>query len=276
MLERHLQQVRDKTEALNVPLIVAGDIFHKWDVAPEVISLGVRYFKDAFTVYGQHDTPHHHDASIDVSAYKTCVEAGMQDLDLPTVIEVSGLRIVLHPFPWGRPITPPEGDADIHIAVCHKGIYLDHDCPEWAEEDAKVSGLKTALKGYTFAVFGDNHIPFQTRISRCSVVNCGGMVPTNIDQKGTETAFYVLYSDGTVETCPYDLSQDRWIEIVQSEDDGEDITPAGASRLLAVLSSLRAHGRNYVEAVRHSVERSRGIVREPVLEYMLEVTERCE
>lgn len=213
VMARHWNEIRNVAGELEVPVIHAGDLFHKWNTPPETINFALTIIPPMYAVPGQHDMPHHRSSDLSDSAYWTCVMAErVMHLDGPETIEIHGHEIVLYPFGWGSSLLPlarKKTDRRIHIAVVHESIYLTQE-HAGVSESQLVTGWGSRLSGYDFAVFGDNHGGFLAKVGGCQVINCGGMIPTNTDQRNKPTGYAVLYSDGTTERRWFDSSEDLW------------------------------------------------------------------
>ena len=178
------QQIKDFTKNLEfeVPVLIAGDIFDKWDSPASLINMVIDCFKGlkVYAVPGQHDLPMHNFERIEDSAYWTLAKAKaitpIGHGEKYTNIVQKGLDDVslkLYGFPWGKPINHLEqkqqNNDDIHIALVHKYIWWDHKGtgmidknPMNSIENAlnhvnrKNSELRNLLS-YDFVVSGDNH-----------------------------------------------------------------------------------------------------------------------
>lgn len=223
------------------PIICGGDVFHKWNSPPELITFAMEYLPPMSVIPGQHDLPYHELAGIERSAYRTA-EIGMRcctDLSDGNVDHLS--ECVIYGFPWGTPIIPntqiPEYDNRYQIAVCHQYVYAGRStCYATAPKEAKLSNLKDQLEGYDVAIFGDNHIGFISKVGDCNVINCGSLICRNADQIDYKPMVGLIYSDGHIEPHYLDTSQDKWsVEVVEEKDESlsEEL-----SEFLETLQSL--------------------------------------
>lgn len=222
---RELQQLQNKYA---VPILCAGDIFHKWNSPPELINFALRELPEMWAIPGQHDLPYHRYEDIRKSAYWTLVSSEkIEHLGREEVMCLDQIGLRLTGFPWDH---EPENrkkytdDGFIDIALIHKYIYSNKrtkftDAPK----EAHIKNLK--LRGYDIAVFGDNHIGFSSKVGDTKIFNCGSLMCRNIDQIDFAPRVGLIKSDCTIETCYMDCSQDVFIE--PSEKSKETIDAEG-------------------------------------------------
>jgi hypothetical protein len=223
--------------------VIAGDIFDRSKVAPQVVNRAIRelsqFANGVYAIPGQHDLPYHNYKDIQKSSYWTLCEAGvMQNLAPEGPSEIAKGLIQLHPFPWGFPIRPlPEwviqenkvnkNHKRFEVAIIHSFIWYADYGYKGAPEEASVSVVKTNLKGYDAAEYGDNHKGFEITISHGDnykntwLLNCGGQTPRKSDEREYEPRFGALLRDGTLKTYPYGLCPKWEEEIIKVQKLGE-------------------------------------------------------
>lgn len=207
-----------------VPIIVAGDIFDKWNPSPEVINavMSMMSHPEIYAIPGQHDLPYHRYADLHKSAYWTLVQA-KKIIHMPptSMLRIGNLRV--HPFPFGTDIVSPKTKVSgyINVAICHKYIWSDNknsfvDAPR----ENFISNIRDSVEGYTVAVFGDNHQGFTFRLGKYTpgkeflgtrVLNCGGFMCRNSDQKEYRPRIGFIWSDGLV-SSEYMPLNDKWLD----------------------------------------------------------------
>jgi len=234
VMERQFRQIIDLQQNDNdpVPLIVAGDIFDRWNPPPELINFVMRLFDEVcvdpqdygtgvYSIPGQHDLPNHQLSQIHRSAYGSLVQAKMvTDLHTPIEIHANQVNLILHPFPWGVPITPrvrvEARYPTIHLAVVHSFIWVPGCGYEGAPVGKLSSSYAESLAGYDAAVFGDNHQGFSRDEmcgdAICRVVNCGTFLRRRIDEVKYQPRVGLLYDDGTIKEHYLDVAQDKFLE----------------------------------------------------------------
>ena len=260
-MARPIEELREEQarHAVDSPIFLAGDIFHKPNASVQLVNwfIGLR-LPNVYAIPGQHDLPYHSLEDIRKSAYWTLVEAGaITHITEPMFIEgnkpVDGRYWVVHPFPWGIPVEFPEGygeDPDVkHLALVHHYLHMGGGTqhPAALPED-HVDAWHDKLDGFAVAVFGDNHCPFTTQAGSCTVVNNGGMMLVNSNDRNGSPGYSLLYSDGTVERRTFDTSQDKWVEdsISEAVEDGSEL----GHQLIESLTALSTATIDYREGIR--------------------------
>lgn len=205
----------------NIPIVYAGDIFHKWDSPAELINFALRHLPHGFAVPGQHDLPHHRYEDMERSAFWTLVRAGKLTLlepGKPTEIGIAGKTIRLTGFPWGFSPTPVEKPHDllVDVAVVHRYCWKGNTGARWETDDTYAGSYTDALRGYDLAVFGDNHTPFSCRLDTgCKAWNCGSFYRRTSAEKEHKPSVGLvrLTPDGIrIERKYLDVSADRFLE----------------------------------------------------------------
>jgi len=267
---RYLAQLENIAGGL--PIVCCGDIFDKWNAPPELINMALDCIpKGMWAIPGNHDLPSHDYDQIKRSAYGTLVAAKrIRNMDEPTHIACHNgdtlNRFIIHPFPHGFELAPllrkrdekkkkkkarnlPDTDSYFHIAAVHDYIWNKGKTGfPGAPKTALIGGMGERLKGYTAAFFGDNHKGFQAKIQNCRVVNCGGFMRRNIDQKEYKPQVGFLFEDGTVGTQKLDCKTDQFIET----DTVLEIlnTSLDMAEFIGELGRLGKTGLSFVESVK--------------------------
>lgn len=241
---RPLRAIREQCETLQVPLLIAGDLFHTWNEPAETIAFALRELPDlVFAVPGQHDLPYHQYRDLPRSAYGVLVEAGrIVDLKPGQPVELisRGTPLSLHGFPWGFPPKPAPSSCSLSldIAVVHATIW-DHAARyPGAPEGGNILQMLPQLQGYDAGVFGDNHRAFHYdgRPGRAFVYNCGPIIRRTVDEKTNGGATVgLLYADGRVERAYLAIDQEVWLD---AEALAKSLEP-NAPDFAEVLSELR-------------------------------------
>lgn len=260
-MESHLGVIRDtmqENKCTNV--IYTGDIFHKWNSSPELINFAIKNLPPGWAIPGNHDLPEHNLTEIDRSAYGTLVAAGVLK-PLHHITSVEGEtwiteNLVAYGFPegidygatWKLNTTKK---TPIYLAVVHDYCWLDgHSfpgCPE--EKHAKVHASGLYRLGFTAGVFGDNHQGF-LYTGKPPVLNVGGLIRRNSDEKTRKLQLGLVYSDGTLGTWEY-LADDRWEESIIDlpEKDAHDLED-----LMDTLNSLKSETIDFGDAIRQRLK----------------------
>jgi hypothetical protein len=249
-MARPLQQLRDLQERLyNPPIIYPGDIWDHYRQPPEVINWAIEHLPHGIAIPGQHDLPHHNYADIKKSAYWTLVQAQvLEHLEDRRILN----GVVLHGYPWGRPVVPREAtdDTKLHIAVIHAYCWTKGHSYPMAPTDTKASGWLERLGGYDAAFFGDNHRGFTFH----QIVNCGGFMRRRSDEIGYRPAVGLLYGNGRVGRYELDCSEDK---IEGTTDSEENLCRSlGVDHFLKELAAAGDNTLDYAAAIRRRVAQS--------------------
>ena len=225
-MARSLDQVGTLSRHMELPVIIAGDIFDKWHAnkTPELINFAIEQMSKWGKVYaipGQHDLPGHRIDQKGRSAYGTLVAAGVVE-DLVCPVQLDNVR--LHPFPWGEPLHQIEAHVDkVNVAIVHRFVWAPgHKYPGVTADESSVSQIRQ-LAGFDAAVFGDNHSAFQ----RDKVFNCGTLMIRKSSETGYEPTVGILYDDASIEKVCLDMSQDVYLDLIEAqqlEDEQDGVT----------------------------------------------------
>jgi hypothetical protein len=198
-------------DAHAAPLVVAGDVFDRWNAGPEVINFALDHLPPCYAVPGQHDLPNHDYNAMGRSAYGTLVRAGhITNLGPRSRHYVNGVYLFGHP--WGHAIEPPaplptNAQPGIRLAVVHEYIWHTKATAYPGAPPAKRAAKRHRdLAGYDAAVFGDNHKGFL--INRGRLFNAGGMMRRRTDEVNYQPRYGLLHDDGTISAVPFDTSAD--------------------------------------------------------------------
>lgn len=229
-MARPLLEVCTLAESLRVPVICAGDVFDKWNPSPELINWALKNVPPMYAVPGQHDLPHHRYDAIHKSAYWTLVESGIITNITPTLIDVvrsNGCDLFLEGFPWGY---EPKYSADpwvkvdgrIRIAVLHRYTWKERTIRQIDTPGHHISHFAKQLKGFDFAIFGDNHAGFiQHSEGGPTIVNCGSLMRRTSDQMEYEPTITILYSDGTAKPQKIDTKGEFFRALKKQESEAK-------------------------------------------------------
>lgn len=204
----YLKQLGDLANKHEVPIVCAGDIFHKWNSCPELINFAMVKLPKMYAVPGQHDLPFHNYDDIKKSAYWSMVQSGrVIDIKANEPLKISD-NLTLHPFPYGFvPIQPNNKKGKgVQLAVIHRYIWMEGKGYPGAPEETRLSNTLPQLKGYDVAVFGDNHSGF----FKGKVLNCGGFMRQKSDEKDYKPMVGLLMNDGSINVHYLDVKKDKW------------------------------------------------------------------
>lgn len=263
--ERVLSQIKAIQEQYECPLYIAGDIFHRWDASPALISLFIRIMKGGvvWAISGNHDTPHKQYQHLKKSAYWTLVESGVI-AHLPPLKTFNGGKsgnILISGFPDGFTVRSPQQHhgLTLNVALIHDFIWIKGTGYDGAPEAKRYSAWINKLRDYDLAVFGDNHKGFLTQEPassvtnsdhrRCSILNCGGLQCRRSDEKAYRPRIGLLHDSGLVTQHFLDTSQDRWSSLSTEILAVERATEMNLSGFIEDVNKLRDMGLNWRQTV---------------------------
>ena len=249
VMENHLNALEDASRRWSTPIICAGDVFDRWNPSSELVRFAIQKLPLMAAIPGQHDLRYHDYESRLRGAYGCLVAADIL-FDLPamewTSIGVQGLQVWA--MPWGRWEPPTEADNHpfdgIKLGVLHKYAWSNQfNCHAKAEESSRFERLYPNLDAM---IIGDNHIPWMLP----NVMNHGGFIPQNADQKSLVPHYGLLMSDGTIERHPYDVPEPVWLESWQPQVEDAKV----ASEVIQELQDLQLSGDSFLENLERSVD----------------------
>ena len=263
-MERSLIELQDLENQYEVPIIIAGDIFHKANSPPELINFAIQFLPNSYSTVGQHDLIYHDYRQLYKSAYMTLVSANVLK-HLEGHNSINDMHV--YGFPFGFEVKPcKEKGKELKIAIIHSYIWTKDCSYPGAPIQSNVSSWKERLKGYDVAVFGDNHIGWVGKCSDCNVINCGSFIPRNIDQKDYKPFVGLIHSDGSITQHFLDISQDKWLEDEQPTEMETEHNP-DLDKFLKELDELDSDSVDFVESVKHWVNDN---VSDPLVKQLFE------
>lgn len=218
---RPLDEIKALQKIHHCPVVIAGDIFHHYDPAPELVNwLLDNLPDDCYAVAGNHDLVNNRLADLHKTAYGTLVRAGrLTHLERLQPVYLRGLT--LWGFSWGEEVVPcPSGDVTpfgIHVAVVHKYVWREGSTFPGAKAGAHVSALYKELRGYHAAVIGDNHAGFLADNQTPVIFNGGTLMRRRQDERDYKPAVGLLHADGTMTRYLLDCSQDVFLEPTEKQ-----------------------------------------------------------
>lgn len=209
-MERSFSQVTSLCRKLDVPLVIAGDLFDKWNPPPQLIEFVAAQLiqlEHVYAIPGQHDLPNHNYELMHKSGYGVLRTAGIiTDMHPGVPYKIGDFSFI--GFPWGYEITKPhKGSGMPMVAIAHRYIWTEGHTYVGADPRLSVT-QSSILKHYTASFFGDNHKGFLWIRGKCSVLNCGGFMRRKSDEKSYQPSVGLLYTDGTVKRHPILTTED--------------------------------------------------------------------
>lgn len=262
--EGYLTQVADFVRANSIPLFLAGDIFDKPDVAPEIITVAIRSFVglNLFACAGNHDLHFHRLDQLHRSAYGTLVEAGiLRNLEPYMPGEI--LHPKGHMRIWGfacdveiKPVFSKSEDY-FDIALIHDMIWEGNKGYTGAPDSKHVKSHLKNLQNYSLAIFSDNHIPFEYYPEDPElpiIFNCGCFSIRKSSERNYKPSIGLIYSDGSVGRHYLNISQDKYLEVEEIENLIESI---GANSFTEALLELGDCALDFAAYIKHLLNKEK-------------------
>lgn len=208
--KRPLDELRELMIKHKCPLIIAGDIFDRWNPPLELVNKALVDLPPAFCVVGQHDLPHHRYEDIKKSAYWNLVEHGkIRNLEPGKPMAVDNM--VLWGFPYGFPVTPcdkPIKEFCVNVAVVHAYLWTKTTGYPGADPAKRLKACRKNFQGYEAVVVGDNHRGFLNG----RVCNNGTLMRRKADERDYVPQVGLIHADGSISRTSLDCSKDRFLE----------------------------------------------------------------
>lgn len=264
---RPLEQIQVLIDIHHCPLLVAGDLFDRWNAPAELINWALKWLPDCHAIAGNHDLPNHDLKSMRRSAYGVLVQAGkVTNVPPGKPVEIDrGHPIRLHGFPCGVPVRPLAEPHDllIEVALVHEYLWVKGTGHVGARPEQRLKARRKQFAGYDAAVVGDNHVPFDVN-GPPWIMNCGAVQRRRADEIDFKPSVGLLMSDGTVKRHWLDCHKDKFV----TPDELTTVAGGDVSGFVDELGSLADAGLDFEAALRKMVadERLREGVKAKVLE----------
>jgi hypothetical protein len=186
---------------LQVPLFIAGDLFHHWKPSPFLIHRTLRYLRKAFEVYiipGQHDLAGHNLEEYARTGIGVLLEAGGN-------IKVAVKRME-HSFrgtlvPWGEEI--PERDNAYFLTI-HQMLWAGKAPYPGADPEGEAKRFMKKHR-WPLIVAGDNHQTTLVEYEGRKLLIPGSLMRMTAAQIDHKPAIWGLTQDGDL--VPYYIPQ---------------------------------------------------------------------
>lgn len=214
VMKAQLDYLNAAAKSYEVPIICAGDVFDKWNPSAELVNFAMGNLPYMYAIPGQHDLRYHSYEERHRGAYGALCKAG-KIIDLPAGkyyhhVLGGGYYLRLWAMPWGKydlpDVTQRKNSHDIHLGVLHQYRWSNPTNKHAMAEDS--SKLESLFPGLDALLIGDNHIPWELP----GILNHGGFIAQNADQKDYRPHYGVLYADGHIERKSYDTPAPQWVE----------------------------------------------------------------
>lgn len=250
-MRRPLRDLASYSEEYEVPVLCAGDVFHKWNSPPKLINFAIEEIPHVFaSIPGQHDLPHHRLDAVRDSAYHTL------NMSRPTDSNWFK-RIKVHYFPWG--CSPYQEETELcsrrfNIALLHRFVNYSTESLWSTSKESMVQYIQEEFEGFDLVVCGDHHRHFvidppkNTRKDLPKIVNVGQFLCRNRGESKHPNMF-LLYDDMDVVQLRYRTNLDSFDEECSDNDNlNPPLTDLGP--LLSSLDALTIETRNLEDIIK--------------------------
>lgn len=241
---------------LDVPIICAGDVFDKWNPSARLVSFAMDHLPKMFAITGQHDQEGHLLSHRYKGAYGAlCKAEKIIDLSANEWLLIRhGCRHSNRPslwvwaMPWGAYEAPTEFDFSkardpFKLGVLHQYRWSNSNNKHPKAEDS--SKLESLFPGLDALIIGDNHIPWELP----RILNHGGFIAQNADQRDYQPHYGVLYADGHIERKPYNTPAPQWLD-AGIELPKEKI----AGEVIEQLNQLQGSGDSFADRLKQVIQ----------------------
>lgn len=246
----YIDQLTELKNRYDAPIIVAGDIFDKWNPPPELINFLLDNLPTCYAIPGQHDLPFHDYQNIEKSAYWTLVRSGKIVNIWPE--EPLGVgNLVLHGFPFGFPVKPVKKRHSLclHVAVVHSYIWKKGKGHPNASLETTVAKYKEKLDSYDASFFGDNHQGFL--LVKDALMNCGTFIRRKSDEKEYNPMVGLLLEERAIRPHYLDTSIDK--KFLEDKTVEKEENKFNIEGLLKEISDLENSSIDFKEALERVV-----------------------
>lgn len=254
-MRKQLEQVTSLSETLNAPVVIAGDLFDKWNPPPQLIEFAVDVFQETpvWAIPGQHDLPQHNYDLMHKSAYGVLKAAKVVN-NLPSYLPVCVNGIMLWGFPWGVPVKKPPHAGSMgglpNVAIVHAYLWTGGFNYPGAKKETSVGSMKV-LRHFDAAVFGDNHKGFWMRKQNTTILNCGTFMRRKSDEQRYQPMIGLVYDDGSVVPYPLLITDEMFVRNPSLDEVVPDID---MEEFLATMDRLSDVALNFHDIVERYVE----------------------
>ena len=262
-MTRPLWELKNLQRKYTCPILLAGDVFHRYDPNPELINWAIRELPNIIiAIPGNHELPNHRLEDIKKSAFWTLVEIGKIRYSTEPMTIPEKVPLIIHPFPFGVPVRPLSNphDLGLEIALVHDYVYSPSKGEAYPNvaSSCRVDKFIKNCQGYDLVVTGDNHTPFEYE----NLFNCGTFMRRRADERNHKPSVGLIHADGHVHRYFLDISKDQF-----NEDEEEKILFDGLniSEFLKEMDHLVDNGLDFFDAANRLAQELRPAVKEVIL-----------
>lgn len=270
-MQRPLDEIQKLQDKYQCPVLVAGDIFDKWNSPAELINFAIQNIpENVWAIPGQHDVPNHNIKELHRSAFANLTLSNTIHYELDYSLD----KFYLHSIPFGTEMQSCGGHG-LRVAIIHDYAWIPgFSYPNAPKEKHLFMKSQHLINGkyygYDVIVYGDNHKSFQTQIGKTTIFNCGTLMRRKSDEENYKPQVGLLYSDGSVEPHYLDISRDKHLAAEEAKP-REQMEELDMDELADELRKLGSSALDFSDAVKQYCV-SKG-VKEPVQDIILKAME---
>lgn len=190
---RKFRQIISICNKYDADLLVAGDFFDSTRVGHKVVNRILRYIKklnnNILLVAGQHDQINHLQNLHDSPLF-TLIISGKAELLLSEHSYIRNKDMNIYGCSFGKePIKPKSKDKN--VLVIHRTITPE-EVPFFLKDGISANEALERYKDYDLIISGDYHQPFKKSNKNTTLINCGPMLRTNIDQRDIYPSVWLI------------------------------------------------------------------------------------
>jgi UDP-2,3-diacylglucosamine pyrophosphatase LpxH len=217
---RNFEWLFEQATKYNVPILIAGDIFDKAISDSRLLSFVISLFSKTpqpiYAVAGNHDLPFHSIDRIEESGYAVLMKAGVLiDCSESQSYVRNNTLVQVHGYHWLKPFNSiiQQDMGAIQIALVHR--MLTDGKAGWypgCNEHTIDVVMKQFNHYFHYAVFGDNHVPFESFYNaiqgKIHVLNPGGFIRRTRSDLDLVPRAYLLQLRGAAKVeVPTDIAR---------------------------------------------------------------------
>ena len=249
VMAAQLAALTDAAREFYVPIICAGDVFDKWNPSAELVNFAIDNLPTIYAIPGQHDLRYHaYDERYRGAYGALCKTRKIIDLPANQWFLIHGghnhlFNLWTWAMPWGKYGVPDpiQTSSDFKLGVLHQYRWCNTGNKHAMADDS--SKLESLIPGLDALLIGDNHIPWELP----RVLNHGGFIPQNSDQRDYVPHYGVLFADGHIERKPYNVPEPQWVE-------NEVPQQAEASGVIEQLNNLQETSDSFTDRLKRAVQ----------------------
>lgn len=233
-MARHLRRLKKWQSDFQVPVLCAGDVFHRWNSPPKLINFAIENLPKHFiSIPGQHDLPNHRLEAVKDSAYWT-VKQTNEKLHFVHWFDA-------HHFPWGTNATDvklPGRRPHPDIALLHRYVCDKKNAYPGAPEESFVDSVQEEFREFDLVVSGDHHRHFihPSSANGPKVINVGQFLCRN---RGESKHPNVFLLDSDLNTTALRDHKVEALDVFNDEDE-DDSSNQEAKKSLELEGMLAA------------------------------------